>query len=67
LAIGETLVWSSVIYAAVSVMTRQAKPTFSISSLTMGKTASPTLQADIAIDYNEVAQGNEAYIIVTSS
>lgn len=67
LQIGETLVWSSVIYAAVSVMTRQAKPTFSIKSLTMGKTASPTTTDDIEMAYNEVVQGDEDYIVVISS
>lgn len=67
LSIGEPLVWSSVMYAAVSVMTRQAKPTFSISSLKIGKTASPTGTSDIVMNYNEVAQGDEDYIIATVS
>jgi len=66
LAIGETLVWSSVIYAAVSVMSRQAKPTFSIASLKIGKTISPTTTSDIAMAYNEVSEGDEDYIVITS-
>jgi len=64
LEIGESVIQSSIIGAALSVMSNSSRPTFSITSLKIGETASPVLTTDITLDYNEVAQGVENYIII---
>lgn len=64
LDIGQTLTLSSIIGAALSVMTNQAKPTFSIYVTEIGETPSPTTTDDITVSYNEVVQGDEDYITV---
>ena len=64
MSIGETLVCSSVAYSAIGINTTQSKPTFSVYSTTIGKTASPTGTSDLTFKYKEVAQGLIANVIV---
>lgn len=64
LEIGETLVLSSVICAAVDVMVDKARPSFSIRSTKMGLTPSVTT-SDIDVGYKEVVLGDVDNITIT--
>jgi uncharacterized phage protein gp47/JayE len=66
LQIGESVNFSSMYQAASAVMPNPLLPQFSIRSVFIGTAASPTGTSDIAITFNEVAQGVTANVIVTS-
>jgi len=65
LGIGDTLTLSSINYAAVSVLTDQLKPTFSVRSITIGESPSPLSASDLTLDYDEVFTSDTANIIIT--
>jgi uncharacterized phage protein gp47/JayE len=67
LQIGESVTFSSLYSVAQSVMPSLLTPQFSIPSLFTGTAASPSGTSDIAIAYNEVAQGVTANIIVSQA
>ena len=65
LDIGETLVLSSVICAAVDTTTDKAKPTFSIYSTKIGGVSPPPSDADYSVAYNEVVTSDVGDITIT--
>jgi uncharacterized phage protein gp47/JayE len=54
LGIGDTLTLSSINYAALSVLTNQLKPTFSVYEVYVGESPSPAGTSDLSLDYDEV-------------
>ena len=64
LGIGQTAVWSQLFYAAGSVQPNIDTPLFSIHSLYLGTSASPTQTADIAVAFNAAASGTSAYVVI---
>lgn len=54
LGIGDTLTLSSINYAALSVLTNQLKPTFSVYEVYAGESPSPAGTSDLSLDYDEV-------------
>jgi len=66
LAIGETVPISAVNYEAMSVNASLPSPTFGVSALTIGTTATPTGIVDVAMPtFYTVARGITANVIVT--
>ena len=65
LQIGQTVVLSELYGAALSVRPNPDAPMFSIRSLTLGTSASPTGTADVAINFNQVAQGLSGNVVLT--
>ena len=57
LSIGEIVTLSGLYAAAMSVMPNIYAPAFSITSLTLGKTSSPTGVTDIVLTFKEVSEG----------
>ena len=66
LQIGEEVTYSAMYGAALSVMSDLSLPEFSIKTVAIGTAASPTGTSDISINFNQVAQGITANVIVTS-
>lgn len=67
LQIGESLVFSILNAVAMSIQPNLALPVFSITSITAGKTVTPTGTSDVALAFNEIAQGVLANVIVNVS
>lgn len=65
LQIGENVTYSAMYAVASSVMPNLALPQFSITSVRTAITATPTGTSDIAITFNEVAQGILANVLVS--
>jgi uncharacterized phage protein gp47/JayE len=65
LQIGETVVLSELYGAALTARPNPAQPEFSIRALTLGTSASPTGTSDVAIQWNQVAQGVTANVVIT--
>lgn len=65
LQIGQTVVLSELYGAALSVRPNANAPQFSIRSLTLGASASPSGTNDLAMTYAQVAQGVVANIVTT--
>ena len=65
LQIGELVVLSELYGAALSVRPNPDLPMFSIRSLTLGTSASPTGTTDITMAFNQVAQGTLANVVLT--
>lgn len=65
LEIGTSLVISAVQYAAMSVNTNLARPTFSITALTICKHGGTPGTSDIAILFNEVTAGDLANVTIS--
>jgi uncharacterized phage protein gp47/JayE len=66
LQIGEEVTYSAMYGAALSVMSDLSLPQFSIKSVAIGTAASPTGTSDIAINFNQVAQGVTANVVITT-
>lgn len=66
LQIGEEVNFSAMYAAASSVMPNPSLPQFSIRSVAIGLAASPTGTSDISINFNEVAQGVTANVVITT-
>lgn len=66
LAVGQSVVYSELYGAALNARSNPDLPTFSIRALTSGLSASPSGTTDIALNFNQVAQGVLADVIVTS-
>lgn len=66
LQIGETVNFSAMYAAASSVMPNLSLPQFSIKSVAIGTTVSPTGTSDLAINFNQVAQGVTANVVITA-
>jgi uncharacterized phage protein gp47/JayE len=66
LQIGELIVQSELIGAALSCRPNPQNPMFAITSTTLGFTASPTGMANLVLVYSQVAQGTAANVIVTA-
>jgi uncharacterized phage protein gp47/JayE len=64
LQIGEIVTQSALYAAAMAVTPNIDTPAFSIYDLFLGTAASPTGEADIPMNFNQVAQGNSAYVTV---
>ena len=64
LQIGQSVVQSELIGAALSVRPNPDAPMFSIRALYLGTSAFPSTSTDIALNYNQVAQGSTGNIIV---
>lgn len=67
LQIGETVTFSSFYSVAQSVMPNLALPQFSVTSLFIGTSPSPTGTANLAMLYYQVAQGISANIIISEA
>lgn len=67
LAIGETVVISELYGAALNARSNPDQPTFSIRSVSAGKSSSPTGTSDIPIAFNYAAQGIQGNISVVTS
>lgn len=65
LQIGQSVVLSELYGAALSVRPNPDAPMFSIRALTLGLSSSPSGTTDIALAYNEVAQGIAANVVIT--
>ena len=65
LQIGELVVLSELYGAALTVRPNPDQPMFSIRALTLGLTASPSLTADVSMNYFQVAQGSAANVVLT--
>jgi uncharacterized phage protein gp47/JayE len=66
LQIGESLTVSGVYGAALSVMANLSMPTFSIRSVTVGRSgSSPLTGDDIEMAFNEIAEGISTNVILT--
>jgi uncharacterized phage protein gp47/JayE len=65
LQIGENVTYSAMWAVASSVMPNLAQPNFSLASVHIGITATPTGTTDIALTFNEVAQGVLANVVVS--
>jgi uncharacterized phage protein gp47/JayE len=66
LQIGESVTVSALYAAAMSVSPSLTQPLFSIQSLKVGTSASPSDSSDIAIDFDEVAQSDTSKIVITT-
>jgi uncharacterized phage protein gp47/JayE len=66
LQIGENVVFSEIYGAALNARPNPDAPLFSIRSVFTGVAASPSGVADIALLFNQVAQGVAANIVVTT-
>ena len=66
LEIGENVTLSALYFAVGAVMANISLPTFSVTSLTIGTTSSNMGTSDIAVTFNQVAQGVAANVTVTS-
>lgn len=66
LQIGEGVNFSAMYAVASSVMPNESLPQFSIRSVAIGTAASPTGTSDISINFNQVAQGVTANVVVTT-
>jgi uncharacterized phage protein gp47/JayE len=66
LQIGESITISGLYAAAMAVMPNILLPQFSVQSLYAAITPTPTTSVDIAINFNAVAQGTLANIIVNN-
>lgn len=64
LQIGELVVWMALASTAMAVMPSLQTPIFSIHSLFFGTSASPTTTTDVPMNFNQVAQGVLAKVIV---
>jgi uncharacterized phage protein gp47/JayE len=64
LQIGELVVLSELYGAALTARSNPDLPIFSIRALTLGTSASPTGTADIAMAYNQVAQGLAGNVVL---
>ena len=65
LAIGEPVVWSSLMQAALSVMPNASAPAFSIRALTSDVAASPTGTSDLAMNFYQVCSGVAANVVIS--
>ena len=65
LQIGELVVLSELYGAALTARSNPDSPIFSIRALTLGTSASPTATADLAMNYNQVAQGVSGNVVLT--
>ncbi|MDQ2804787.1 MAG: baseplate J/gp47 family protein [Pseudomonadota bacterium] len=65
LQIGQLVVLSELYGAALTVRPNPDAPVFSIRALTLGTAASPSGTADVAIAFNQVAQGTAANVVLT--
>ena len=66
LTIGDGLTVSLLWWAAMNTMAAQSAPTFSITSVTVGRHGEAQGTEDIALTFDEVARGNVNYIEVVS-
>lgn len=66
LQIGESVVYSELYGAMLNARPNPEQPLFSIRSLHSGLAASPSGTADIALNFNAVAEGISANVIVTT-
>lgn len=66
LQIGEAITYSAIYGVALSVMPNLILPQFSIRSVAIGTSASPTGTSDITMTFNQVSSGATANVIVTS-
>lgn len=66
LQIGEEVTFSAIYGAALSVMPNLSLPQFSIRSVGLGTSASPTGTSDLSINFNQVAQGVTGNVSVTT-
>ena len=66
LTIGDGLAVSLLWWAAMNTMAAQSAPTFSITSVTVGRHGEAQGTEDIALTFDEVARGNVNYIEVVS-
>jgi uncharacterized phage protein gp47/JayE len=64
LGISDRVTVSSITAAALS-LTDLKKPSFSVKSNKIAKTASPTLSNDILLNFDEVSQGDVAKVVIT--
>jgi uncharacterized phage protein gp47/JayE len=66
LQIGEEVTFSAMYGVALSVMPNLAQPQFSVKSVALGTSASPTGTSDIVLTFNEVSYGSASNILVTA-
>jgi uncharacterized phage protein gp47/JayE len=66
LQIGEAVVLSELYGAALTVRPNPEQPMFSIRALTLGTSATPTGTSDVTLDFDAVAQGVAANVVITS-
>lgn len=66
LQIGEEVTYSAIYGAALAVMPNLSLPQFSIKSVAIGTTASPSGTSDISINFNQVAEGIVGNVNVTT-
>lgn len=66
LEIGELVTQSGIIAAALSVVSNISNPPFSIRGLTLGTAPAPGGTADVAILFNQVAQGVVGNVSITA-
>ena len=65
LQIGESVTLSALYAVAQSVIQNLSQPTFSIRALTIGTSSGSTSTADIAMTFNQVAQGSAVNVVIT--
>lgn len=66
LQIGEEVTYSAMYGVALSVMPNLVSPQFSVKSVALGTSASPTGTTDLVLSFNQVSQGVTANVIVTA-
>lgn len=66
LQIGEEVTYSAMYGVALSVMPNLVSPQFSVKSVALGTSASPTGTSDLVLTFNQVSQGVTANVIVTA-